>query len=54
MRSILSGIATLVIGRVTNTSFTMPKKYNRKQVWENTGLAWTVFAPVDLPVAAAR
>src|ERR1700722_416636 len=48
-----SGIAILVIAGVTNASFTMPMKYARKWAWENIWLAWTVFALVLLPFAAA-
>ncbi len=48
-----SGIAILIIAGVTNASFTMPMKYARKWAWENTWLAWTVFALVVLPLAAA-
>ena len=53
MSSMSRGIATLIIGGVTNASFTMPMKYARKWVWENTWPAWTVFALVVLPLAAA-
>ena len=53
MSSTSSGIATLVIAGVANASFTIPMKYTRKWAWENTWLAWTVFALVVLPFAAA-
>jgi L-rhamnose-H+ transport protein len=53
MSSTSCGIATLIIAGVTNASFTMPMKYARKWAWENTWLAWTVFALVVLPLAAA-
>jgi len=53
MSSTSCGIATLIIAGVTNASFTMPMKYARKWAWENTWLAWTVFALVILPFAAA-
>jgi L-rhamnose-H+ transport protein len=53
MSSTSCGIATLIIAGVTNASFTMPMKYARKWAWENTWLAWTVFALVVLPFAAA-
>jgi L-rhamnose-H+ transport protein len=48
-----SGIAILIIAGVMNASFTMPMKYARKWAWENIWLAWTVFALVVLPFAAA-
>ena len=53
MSSAASGIATLMIAGVMNASFTIPMKYARKWAWENTWLAWTVFALVVLPFAAA-
>jgi L-rhamnose-H+ transport protein len=53
MSSTSWGIAILIIAGVTNASFTMPMKYARKWAWENTWLAWTVFALVVLPLAAA-
>ena len=48
-----SGIATLIIAGIANASFTIPMKYARKWAWENTWLAWTVFALVVLPLTAA-
>jgi len=53
MSSTSWGIATLIIAGVTNASFTMPMKYARKWAWENTWLAWSVFALVVLPFATA-
>jgi len=53
MSSTVCGIAILIVAGVTNASFTMPMKYARKWAWENTWLAWTVFALVVLPLAAA-
>lgn len=53
MNSTSCGIATLIVAGVTNASFTMPMKYARKWAWENTWLAWTLFALVVLPLAAA-
>ncbi len=53
MSSTSCGIAILIIAGVTNASFTMPMKYARKWAWENTWLAWTLFALVVLPLAAA-
>jgi L-rhamnose-H+ transport protein len=54
MSSTSNGIATLIVAGVANASFTMPMKYARKWAWENMWLAWTVFALVVLPFAAAR
>jgi L-rhamnose-H+ transport protein len=53
MSNTSSGIVTLIIAGITNASFTTPMKYARKWAWENTWLAWTVFALVVLPLAAA-
>lgn len=53
MSSTSSGIATLIVAGIANGSFTMPMKYTRKWAWENTWLAWTVFALVLLPFVAA-
>ena len=53
MSNTSSGIAILIIAGITNASFTTPMKYARKWAWENTWLAWTLFALVVLPLAAA-
>src|SRR5258708_234392 len=53
MSSTSCGIATLIIAGVANASFTMPMKYARKWAWENTWLAWTIFALVVLPFVTA-
>ena len=53
MSSTASGIATLLIAGVMNASFTMPMKYARKWAWENTWLAWTMFALGVLPFVSA-
>jgi L-rhamnose-H+ transport protein len=53
MSSTASGISILVLAGITNASFTLPMKYARKWAWENIWLAWTLFALVILPIAAA-
>jgi len=53
MGSTVCGIAVLIVAGVTNASFTIPMRYARKWAWENTWFAWTVFALVVLPLAAA-
>jgi L-rhamnose-H+ transport protein len=53
MSTTSSGIATLIVAGMANGSFTMPMKFTRKWAWENTWLAWTIFALVLLPFAAA-
>jgi L-rhamnose-H+ transport protein len=41
----------LVIAGAMNGSFTLPMKFTRKWAWENTWLAWTVFALALFPVS---
>jgi L-rhamnose-H+ transport protein len=53
MSSTSSGIAMLLVAGMANGSFTIPMKFTRKWAWENTWLAWTIFALVLLPFAAA-
>ena len=53
MSSTSIGIETLIIAGVMNASFTIPMKHARKWAWENTWLAWTIFALVVLPFATA-
>ena len=53
MSNTSTGIATLIVAGITNASFTIPMKYARKWAWENTWLAWTVFALMVLPFATA-
>ena len=38
------GIFLLVLAGAMNGSFTLPMKFTRKWAWENTWLAWTIFA----------
>jgi L-rhamnose-H+ transport protein len=45
------GLLFLVIAGIMNASFTLPMKYARRWAWENTWLAWTVFALLLMPVA---
>ena len=53
MSNTSSGIVILMIAGITNASFTAPMRYTRKWAWENTWLAWTIFALVVLPVGVA-
>lgn len=46
----VSGTLLLVIAGIMNASFTLPMKYARCWAWENTWLAWTLFALVLLPI----
>lgn len=43
------GFVLLVLAGLTNGTFTLPMKFTRKWAWENTWLAWTVFALLILP-----
>lgn len=52
MNGPLSGILPLILAGVMNGSFTLPMKFTRKWAWENTWLAWTIFALGILPPVA--
>jgi L-rhamnose-H+ transport protein len=43
------GLLLLVVAGVMNASFTLPMKFTRRWAWENTWLAWTVYALFVLP-----
>jgi L-rhamnose-H+ transport protein len=49
MNGAASGLLILVLAGVMNASFTLPMKYARRWAWENTWLAWTLFALLLLP-----
>jgi L-rhamnose-H+ transport protein len=49
MTGTLAGLFLLVLAGVMNASFTLPMKYTRRWSWENTWLAWTIFALLLLP-----
>ena len=44
MNSVALGLGLLVLAGAMNGSFTLPMKFTRKWAWENTWLAWTIFA----------
>jgi L-rhamnose-H+ transport protein len=44
-----AGLLILILAGVMNASFALPMKYARRWAWENTWLAWTLFALVVLP-----
>lgn len=50
MTSAASGLLILIVAGMMNASFTLPMKYARRWAWENTWLAWSVFALILLPV----
>jgi L-rhamnose-H+ transport protein len=45
-----SGLLILIVAGVMNASFTLPMKYARRWAWENTWLAWSLFALILFPV----
>jgi L-rhamnose-H+ transport protein len=44
MSSTLLGLSLLLLAGTMNGSFTLPMKFTRQWAWENTWLAWTIFA----------
>ena len=53
MTSASAGLLILILAGVMNASFTLPMKYTRRWAWENTWLAWTIFALLLLPPLVA-
>ncbi|HLI04096.1 MAG TPA: L-rhamnose/proton symporter RhaT, partial [Terracidiphilus sp.] len=49
MNSTTVGLLILILAGVMNASFTLPMKYTRRWAWENTWLAYTIFALLVLP-----
>lgn len=49
MDSTTAGFLLLLLAGVMNASFTLPMKFTTKWNWENTWLAWTIFALLLLP-----
>ena len=47
------GMLLLIPAAAMNGSFTLPMKFTRKWAWENTWLAWTIFALCIFPPALA-
>ena len=50
MRATAAGLLLLVLAGAMNGSFTLPMKFTKKWAWENTWLAWTLFALCAFPV----
>ena len=44
------GVLLLIFAALMNASFTLPMKFTRRWVWENTWLAWTLLALLVLPL----
>ena len=49
MSDAVVGLAILVLASIMNASFTLPMKYTTRWAWENTWLAWTIWALLVLP-----
>lgn len=49
MSSASSGMFLLVLAGIMNASFSLPMKFARRWAWENTWLAWSIFALLLLP-----
>jgi L-rhamnose-H+ transport protein len=49
MNSAAAGLVVLIIAGAMNGSFTLPMKFTKRWDWENTWLAWTIFALFILP-----
>jgi L-rhamnose-H+ transport protein len=49
MSDTTAGLLLLLVAGVMNASFTLPMKFTRNWSWENTWLAWSIFALVLLP-----
>jgi L-rhamnose-H+ transport protein len=47
--SVPLGLLLLVLAGAMNGSFTLPMKFTRQWAWENTWLAWTIFALCIFP-----
>jgi L-rhamnose-H+ transport protein len=48
-----SGLILVTVAGIANATFALPMKFARRWAWENIWLAWTIFALVLLPAAAA-
>ena len=53
MGNAAEGILLLLCAGVMNASFTLPMKLTRKWAWENTWAAWSGWALLVMPIAAA-
>jgi L-rhamnose-H+ transport protein len=49
MNNAALGLVLLIVAGAMNGSFTLPMKFTRRWAWENTWLAWTIFALFMLP-----
>jgi len=51
MQNTAAGLSLLIVAAAMNASFALPMKFTRKWAWENTWLAWSIFALVLLPIS---
>lgn len=51
MNNAALGLVLLIVAGAMNGSFTLPMKFTKRWAWENTWLAWTIFALFILPPA---
>jgi L-rhamnose-H+ transport protein len=51
MNNAALGLVLLIVAGAMNGSFTLPMKFTKRWAWENTWLAWTLFALFVLPPA---
>jgi L-rhamnose-H+ transport protein len=49
MQNAALGLIILIVAGAMNGSFTLPMKFTRSWAWENTWLAWTLFALFFMP-----
>jgi L-rhamnose-H+ transport protein len=49
MSPVIAGFLLLLIAAIMNANFATPMKYTRRWAWENTWLAWTIFALLVIP-----
>ncbi len=47
------GVLLLILAAIMNANFTLPMKFTKKWAWENTWLAWTIFALLIFPPVMA-
>lgn len=53
MQETVLGILLLIVAGVMNANFTVPMKFTTRWAWENTWLAFSIFALLMMPVAMA-
>jgi L-rhamnose-H+ transport protein len=54
MNNAALGLVLLIVAGAMNGSFTLPMKFTKNWAWENTWLAWTIFALFVLPIVVTH